>query len=216
MLKKIYFGDKPLFLAEEKDDGVKRFLHEKNTEVIKDLKSKEISSLITKMQEAKTHAGVILNNVTDAFNALKKEFTVIQASGGLVYDKNRVLLIFRRGKWDLPKGKLDDGEDLGQCALREIKEETGIGEIKLEQTLCTTYHTYYERGQHILKESHWHLVKGDDTEPLIPQIEEDIDKCEWININDLSPYIEKAPASIVDVIHKGLSMLKDKNSLFKQ
>src|SRR5687767_4247847 len=102
MLRKIYFGNKPLFLAEEKTEELKPFLNEKNTEVVKDLKKEEISSLITKMQETETNAGIMLYNVTDAFNTLKKEFTLIQASGGLVYDQNRVLLIFRRGKWDLP------------------------------------------------------------------------------------------------------------------
>jgi 8-oxo-dGTP pyrophosphatase MutT (NUDIX family) len=213
MLRKIYFGNKPLFLAEEKTEELKPFLNEKNTEVVKDLKKEEISSLIAKMQETETNAGIILYNVTDAFNTLKKEFTLIQASGGLIYDQNRVLLIFRRGKWDLPKGKLDEGEDLGECALREIKEETGLGDIKLEQTLCTTYHTYYERGQHILKESHWHLVKGNANERLVPQTEEDIEKCEWINITNLSSYMENAPASIIDVIKEGLNVLKEKRHL---
>lgn len=213
MLRKIYFGNKPLFLAEEKTEELKPFLHDKHTEVSKDIKSKEISTLIVKMQEAKTTAGIILYNVTEAFNALKKEFTLIQASGGLVYEQNKILLIYRRGKWDLPKGKLDEGEDLGQCALREIKEETGLGEIKLEQTLCTTYHTYYERGQHILKESHWHLVKGNSGEPLVPQTEEDIEKCEWVDANNLSSYMENAPASIVDVIQEGLRILQDKKQL---
>ena len=113
----------------------------------------------------------------------------------------------------MPKGKLDEGEDLGQCALREIKEETGAGNIKLEQTLCTTYHTYYERGQHILKESHWHLVKGNEDEPLVPQTEEDIEKCEWVNTNHLSSYMENAPASIIDVIQVGLRILKEKKHL---
>ena len=213
MLRKIYFGNKPLFLAEEKTEEIKPFLNGTNTEVVRDLNKEKISSLIAKMQEAKTEGGLILHNVTDAFNALKKEFALIQASGGLVYDQNKFLLIYRRGKWDLPKGKLDEGEDLGQCALREIKEETGARNIKLEQTLCSTYHTYYERGQHILKESHWHLVKGNEDEPLVPQIEEDIEKCEWVNIDNLSPYLENAPASILDVISEGLRILKEKKQL---
>jgi 8-oxo-dGTP pyrophosphatase MutT (NUDIX family) len=213
MLRKIYFGNTPLFLAEEKTEELKPFLNEKNTVVIKDLKKEEISSLIVKMQEDKTKAGIILYNVTDAFNALKKEFTLIQASGGLVYDQNKILLIYRRGKWDLPKGKLDEGEDLGQCAIREVKEETGLEKVKLEQTLCTTYHTYYEKGQHILKESHWHLMAGSDQEPLTPQTDEDIEKCEWVNISSLSPYMENAPASIIDVIKEGLSLLKEKKHL---
>ena len=213
MLRKIYFGNKPLFLAEEKTEEIKPFLNGKNMEVVKDLKKEKISSLIAKMQEAKTEGGLILHNVTDAFNALKKEFALIQASGGLVYDQNKFLLIYRRGKWDLPKGKLDEGEDLGQCALREIKEETGARNIKLEQTLCSTYHTYYERGQHILKESYWHLVKGNEDEPLVPQTEEDIEKCEWVNTNHLSSYMENAPASIIDVIQEGLRILKEKKHL---
>jgi 8-oxo-dGTP pyrophosphatase MutT (NUDIX family) len=211
MLRKIYFGNKPLVLAEVKTEEIKLFLNGKNTEVVKDIKKEVISALIAKMQEAKTEAGLILYNVTDAFNALKKEFMLIQASGGLVYDQNKFLLIYRRSKWDLPKGKLDEGEDLGQCALREIKEETGLGDTKLQQTLHTTYHTYYERGQHILKESHWHLVKGNEDEPLVPQIEEDIEKCEWVNIDNLSPYLENAPTSILDVIREGLIVLKRSN-----
>jgi 8-oxo-dGTP pyrophosphatase MutT (NUDIX family) len=214
MVRKIYFGDKPLFIAEKKTEELKPYLEKKNTEVLKNIKKDELNSLITKMQEAKTNAGIILyDSSTEAFNALKKEFTLIQASGGLVYDKNKVLLIFRRGKWDLPKGKLDEGEDLGQCALREIKEETGLADIKLEQTLCTTYHTYYERGQHILKESHWHLILGNDNNPLMPQTDEDIEKCEWVNINNLSSYMENAPASIIDVIQEGLRIIKEKEHL---
>src|SRR5687767_1785021 len=150
MLKKIYFGDKPLFISDEKTEEIKPFLKDKNTVVLKELKKEELRSTLGKMQETGTNAGIIIYKMPDAFEAVKKEFTLIQASGGLVYNGNKILLIFRRGKWDLPKGKLDEGEDLVRCALREIQEETGLNEIAFEQTLCITYHTYYERGKHIL------------------------------------------------------------------
>ena len=51
----------------------------------------------------------------------------VVAAGGLVTnDKNELLTMFRRGKWDLPKGKLDEEETIEACALREVREETGI------------------------------------------------------------------------------------------
>ena len=43
----------------------------------------------------------------------------------------KLLMIFRRGKWDLPKGKLDKGETFERCAVREIEEETGFRNLKL-------------------------------------------------------------------------------------
>jgi 8-oxo-dGTP pyrophosphatase MutT (NUDIX family) len=213
MLKKIYFGNKPLFISDERTEEIKPFLNDTNTVVTKDLKKDDLQSTIIKMQEAKTNAGIILYKMPDAFDTVKKHFTLIQARGGLVFNGNKILLIFRRGKWDLPKGKLDEGENLAECALREIKEETGINNISFEQTLCITYHTYFENGKHILKESHWHLIKGNDAEVLIPQIDEDIEKCEWVNTNQLAPYIDNAPASVIDVIKEGLKVLKEKQRL---
>ena len=84
----------------------------------------------------------------------------IQAGGGLVENEQReVLFIFRRGKWDLPKGKLDRGETLEQCAIREVEEETGVGQLQLIRFLLITEHEYVERGKKILKETHWWLMK---------------------------------------------------------
>ncbi len=60
--------------------------------------------------------------------------------------KGEVLFMFRRGKWDLPKGKLDPGETLEACALREVEEETGVGQLELKNFLLVTEHTYAERG----------------------------------------------------------------------
>ena len=76
----------------------------------------------------------------------------IQAGGGLVENELReVLFIFRRGKWDLPKGKLDRGETLEQCAIREVEEETGVRQLNLVRFLLITEHEYVERGKKILK-----------------------------------------------------------------
>ena len=207
MLKKIYFGNKPLFLSDKKKEDLQRYIDDAQTVFLDDFT--DLPSLIKKMEDNGTPAGIILGEISSSLERIKKEFTVIQASGGLVHSKdNKILLIFRRGKWDLPKGKLDEGEDLIACALREVEEETGLSELKYEQNLCITYHTYYENNQHILKESHWHLMKGNDDEKLIPQTDEDIEKCLWVNMENLAPYLENAPASIIDVLKEGIKIIK--------
>src|SRR5678815_5985833 len=76
-------------------------------------------------------------------------------------EDDHLLLISRRGKWDLPKGKLDDNEDIKSCAIREVTEETGLLKVEIERPLCITYHTYHQDGKHILKESHWYLMKAE-------------------------------------------------------
>jgi 8-oxo-dGTP pyrophosphatase MutT (NUDIX family) len=169
----------------------------------------ELQSLIQAMQDTNINAGIILNDVSQTMERIKNEFTIIQASGGLVYsNEKKILLIFRRGKWDLPKGKLDDGEDLIECALREVREETGLSQLIYNEFLCTSYHTYYENNKHILKESHWHLLRGNEKEALVPQTDEDIEKCKWVTEEELGPYLDNAPASIIDVVNAGLQSLK--------
>ena len=113
-----------------------------------------------------------------------KKFTLIQAAGGLIRnEKDEILLIFRRGKWDLPKGKLDTGETLEECAVREVEEETGLKKIKLISPLIITYHTYHEGARFVLKESHWYSMTVRGKQTLIPQTEEDIHEIKWVAIS---------------------------------
>src|SRR5688500_2820386 len=107
-------------------------------------------------------------------DVIKHYFRIVAAGGVVTNDEGQVLLIFRRGKWDLPKGKQDNNEVLETCAEREIKEETGLTDITLKADITTTYHTYSESGNNILKETHWFLATTPGTPKLIPQVEEDI------------------------------------------
>ena len=124
----------------------------------------------------------------DDLKKFAEKYTIVQAAGGVVTnDEAKILLIYRRGKWDLPKGKAEENEPLELCANREVIEETGLNELLLRKPLVITYHTYTEKGKDILKETHWYLFDAPGKQNLAPQTEEGISKAEWIErekVND--------------------------------
>ncbi|MDB5232726.1 MAG: hypothetical protein JWN76_3531 [Chitinophagaceae bacterium] len=126
---------------------------------------------------------------------------LIKAGGGLVQNEHgQVLLIHRRGHWDLPKGKLDDGETIEECALREVEEETGLKNIMLKKMITITIHEYIENDQPVKKETTWFLMKVTGEQKLSPQREEDITDARWINTNDLPAYLSGTYENIRQVI----------------
>ncbi len=105
------------------------------------------------------------------------------AGGGYVMRKTKsgpeVLMIFRRGVWDLPKGKQDPGETPEACALREVKEEVGIKKLKLIRPLGRTRHGYPEAEAYRVKTTHWYLMSTPEAS-FTPQAKEQIEKVEWV------------------------------------
>ncbi|MBK8311664.1 MAG: NUDIX hydrolase [Chitinophagaceae bacterium] len=204
MFIKIYFNDKPLFLCDNIDETIEPYVHHDDAVFIDELNSHTVKSMIHEMQLEKIHAGVFFHDDLDALKkAFYKKFTIIQAGGGLVLnEKNEILLIFRKGKWDLPKGKLDNGETISACAIREVEEETGLKNVKLIEPLIITYHTYHEGSRFILKESHWYTMKVSGNQTLTPQTEEDILEVKWITKEEAKQYFPECYPSVVDVLKK--------------
>jgi len=127
------------------------------------------------------------------------ELPIIIAAGGLVQNSNgEILLIYRRGFWDLPKGKLDPGELIPECAVREVKEETGIQVLVLGPFICKTTHHYFDKwlNQDVEKHTHWYAMLSLANETLIPQTEEDIERLEWVPVDELSQYLLKTYPTI--------------------
>ena len=202
MYIKIYFNDKPLFLCDTIDKIIRPFIHHDDTVSIDELNAHTIKTMIHEMQEPKVHAGIFQHkDLEELKKAFFKKFTLIQAAGGLVKNsENRILMIFRLGKWDLPKGKLDKGEELEDCAIREVEEETGLKNVKLNSPLLVTYHTYHEGTKFILKESHWFTMTIIGSQKLIPQTEEDIFDIKWIGTDEVNSYLPKSFPLISDII----------------
>lgn len=137
------------------------------------------------------------------------QLKIIQAGGGLVLnERNELLLIFRRGSWDLPKGKLDPGESIEACALREVEEETGVGNLTLIDFLGITQHQYFDPflKEEVIKESHWYTMSVKGVPALIPQTEEDITDIKWVPLSAVNALIADSFASIKEII--GLFFLK--------
>ena len=130
---------------------------------------------------------------------------IITAAGGLVENENGdLLMIFRRGFWDLPKGKLDEGESIENCAVREVEEETGLKTIQLNNFLGVTRHAYFDKysSQDVVKETHWYRMHASQKETLIPQTEEDIEKIEWVALKNLENHLQRTYPNIVEIVEK--------------
>jgi len=137
----------------------------------------------------------------------KKVFKQIPAAGGLIFNSlNQVLMIYRRGHWDLPKGKLDEGEDFQTAALRECKEEVGLEGLILYDKIINTYHVYREKNNaRVLKKTKWYIIKYDGIKDPVIQTEEDIEKYIWIDlqeINSLTPMYENIKTVITDYCNR--------------
>lgn len=138
-------------------------------------------------------------------DAIKKPFRVIKAAGGVVVKGDKRLLMFRRGVWDLPKGKLDDGESSRQGAAREVFEETGV-RVSVGERICTTWHTYNLNGNRILKRTKWYQMSVVDDSRMAPQAEEDIEKLAWLDGKETKLALTNSFSSIryvIDEAHKG-------------
>lgn len=139
------------------------------------------------------------------------EQPIIIAAGGLVQNNDGAfLLMFRRGFWDLPKGKLDPGELIHECAVREVQEETGLQTLSLGAFICMTTHTYFDTWlqKDVVKQTHWYSMKATalDAETLVPQTEEDIEKIEWVLMENLPQYLVQTYPnirSVFDAINGG-------------
>ncbi|MBN8641288.1 MAG: NUDIX domain-containing protein [Flavobacteriales bacterium] len=172
---KVFVNDKPLFLTNEiaKETDFQLFL----------LESVDIEQLIIKMFNNKIKkAYLYYPDEKEILKKVKEKIPVCKAGGGLVYNtKGEVLFIYRNGKWDLPKGGKEKGEEIDFTAMREVEEETGVGKLKIKDKLQKTYHVFKRNGKYKLKITHWYSMTTTFDGVLTPQANEGIEKVAWLN-----------------------------------
>ncbi len=140
----------------------------------------------------------VVENPKAVIKLIKNKFTIIKAAGGLVQKDDKVLLIYRLKKWDLPKGKLDKKEKSKEAAVREVEEECNI-KVVLGKKICATWHTYTSNGKGILKKTSWYnMVCYDDAE-MKPQMEEDIEEVRWMDAREVRQALYNSYRSVRQV-----------------
>ena len=147
---------------------------------------------------------LIVNQPIDLMLSVWNKYKIIYAGGGIVFNENdELLIIHRRGKWDLPKGKIELKEKIIDGAVREVEEETGVKiETVLPEKICT-YHAYTLKGKKGLKETSWYEMKAKPNQfKLIPQTEEDIEEARWVKKSDLKNYETNSYLLIWDLISR--------------
>lgn len=184
----IYFGDKPYYITNCLNEQLYLLTTIGGTIIVNHPTPTSITQTIHDIEHTEAGAVIILTSKPSTYwNIFQEQFDLVQAGGGLVKnEKDEYLFIFRRGKWDLPKGKWDEGETIEACALREVTEETGLTSLSMQDHICDTWHVYREKGRvaPILKESVWYAMQSSSHQPLTPQTEEDITDIKWLKASD--------------------------------
>ena len=172
-----------------------------------DCTAEDVRKWFTAFTENTLHkVSIIHSNPEHFFNTFQSAFTVVHAAGGVVIRDDKILFIFRNGKWDLPKGKLDKDELAEEAALREVEEETGITPGGIDLRLPSTFHIYKSPypdslGEWVFKNTYWFQMYFNGNHQAIPQQEEGITEVAWIDRNNLAEAFSNTYENLKQIIN---------------
>jgi ADP-ribose pyrophosphatase YjhB (NUDIX family) len=201
MILKIFYKEKPIYIVDELTAHLKEIIAKEDvifTENVETNKSKLLKDLSSK---EKTAAVIFGKDFEKQKAHFCNQFEIIEAAGGIVQNEFKDLLfIYRLGKWDLPKGKLEKNENLETCAQREVEEETAIVGLVLKKKVSQTYHIYKEHEKDILKISHWYHFTCPAMQNMIPQTIEGITEVKWIPTQNIKEPIANTYGNIKEIL----------------
>ena len=169
----VFVNESPLILTNKRPD--------KSNGSLFSMDGDSILKAIEKLAKGKLDKAYLYHPDGDKIlKMFRHKIPVVVAGGGFVVSpKGKVLFIYRNGKWDLPKGKVDKGESIENAAIREVEEETGVSGLAIERFLRTTYHIFKRNGEYRLKETHWFVMSTSFTGKLVAEKSEGISKVKW-------------------------------------
>jgi 8-oxo-dGTP pyrophosphatase MutT (NUDIX family) len=198
---KVHFENRFIMLSPEPDRLQKYGLFHKFYD------TKELYKIISDFQSDKSIAAINVYgpDIKHIWKIFRIYFTEVGAAGGLVkHTSGRYLFIEKKGKLDLPKGHIEQGEEPDACALREVCEECGITGHKIVKSLSPSYHTYSWEGISYLKKTSWFLMNYDGEMLIEPQKSEGITKIEWLFADELNSIKSSAWLSLMDLINNSI------------
>lgn len=141
------------------------------------------------------HITLWVDNHSATKELMQKNLRIISSAGGIVRKNNQTLMIYRLGKWDLPKGKIEPGETTPEAAIREVKEECNV-KARIDDEICTTWYTFSKSRKMIVKKVTWYSMSCIDDSFKRPQRKEGIQKVAWIKLDGLPKALDNTYASV--------------------
>ncbi len=163
--------------------------------------------LIAEFQEDKSIDSINIygTDIKHLWKIFRIYFTEVGAAGGLVkHISGRYLFIEKKGRLDLPKGHIEEGEEPEKCALREVSEECGISGHNIIKQLVPSYHTYSWEGISYLKKTYWFMMEYSGEMVTDPQVEEGITKVHWLFPDEINAIKGNAWLSLMDIINSSI------------
>jgi len=200
---KVFFNDRKIIIAAKGEITLN-----KSNNIVGNLRTrKEVEKWFLQFVLNDIQEVVLMNPAPGIFfkNIFQPVFSEIQAAGGVVFRKNKMLFIYRNKKWDLPKGKIERGELASEAALREVEEECGISGHKIIKQLPSSFHIYKSpykksKGEWIFKETFWFEMEYVGTENGTPQAEENITEVRWFRKDELNIILKNTYSNLRSII----------------
>ena len=198
---KVFFNQKPLILTNKIQDF-------SDTEPLLFIKYTSVTQIIKALKSSKNSKVFLYHKDMDKlWKGFKKKFPIVEAAGGLVKrTDNKLLFIFRNNKWDLPKGGVEKKELIIDAAIREVTEETGVGDIIVEKKISETYHIFKKGKRFRLKKTYWFKMSTTYMGKTNPQTEEGIEKTKWVSNKNIEDILNDAFENIRIIV---LEVLKN-------
>ena len=198
---KVFFNQKPLILTN-------KIQYLSDTEPLLFIKYTSVTQIIKALKSSKNSKVFLYHkDMNKLWKGFKKKFPIVEAAGGLVKrTDNKLLFIFRNNKWDLPKGGVEKKELIIDAAIREVTEETGVGDIIVEKKISETYHIFKKGKRFRLKKTYWFKMSTTYMGKTNPQTEEGIEKTKWVSNTNIQDILNDAFENIRIIV---LEVLKN-------